>query len=116
MLDIDSVSEKNPAVKKLIIWRNNLYAHKGAKMALNNGILQDNPLSKDEILELIDNAARIYNKYLILFKAESWSAMFVGGDDFKNLLNFARIGLKKYKDDLDNEIIQYSKQNPQTNT
>jgi hypothetical protein len=103
-LDINSVNEKNAAVQKLIIWRNNLYAHKGAKTTLNNSVLQDNPLNRDEILELINNAHRIYNKYLVLFKAESWSAMFIGGDDFKHLLNFARVGLKKYKDDLESEI------------
>ena len=53
--DIDQLLEhiefscnKNPLVKKLMIWRNNIYAHKGAKSILNEYlILKENEINSE---------------------------------------------------------------------
>ncbi len=47
--DIWFASDQNPLVKKLMIWRNNIIAHRGAKVSLGKDeILADNPLSQQE--------------------------------------------------------------------
>ena len=58
--DVRFASQKNPLVKKLLLWRNNIIAHLGAKVSLGyNRILENNPLGKDEIESLLDEIAEI---------------------------------------------------------
>ena len=55
--DIESASCKNPAVKKLMIWRNNMVAHKGAKVALGKDrVIKDNPLTHAEVAQLLEHS------------------------------------------------------------
>ena len=111
--DLAYTSTQNPLVKKLIILRHNYYAHKSVNTTLkNNEILQNIPLSNDEVLELLNRGHEIYNRYLTLFKAQSWSRMLIGEDDFKNLLNFARVGLRKHEEDFQKEIDFYQQRAP----
>lgn len=94
--DICFASKQNPIVKKLMVWRNNIVAHKGAKVSLGNSeILADNSISYAELEALLDGCFEIFNRYLSLYRASTWSRQVIGRDDYKNLLDFIRLGLNK---------------------
>jgi hypothetical protein len=102
--DIKSVSCDNPLVKKLMIWRGNLVAHKGAKVALGKKkILTDNPLTHGEVDQLLEHALDTFNKYLGLYRASTWSVKAISEEDYKNLLQFLRLGLVKWDDDIEKQ-------------
>jgi hypothetical protein len=103
--DILQVSDENPRVKKLIIWRNNIVAHIGSKVSLGKKqVLLDNPLSEDEVEVLVKDSLDIFNKYSSLYRASTHSQLLIGGDDYKILLKFLGLGLKKHDEDIEKEI------------
>ena len=103
--DILFVRNQNPLVKKLMIWRNNIIAHRGARVSLGkNEILANNPLSEQELSTLLDECFRILNQYSSLYRASSYSRKVIGHDDYKSLLNFIKLGLQKWDEDIDKEI------------
>lgn len=103
--DIWFSSDQNPLVKKLMIWRNNIVAHKGAKVSLGTDkILADNPLSEQELETLLDESFSIFNRYSSLYRASTWSRKVVGHDDYKSLLKFIRLGLQKWEEDIAKEL------------
>ncbi len=100
--DIAYASSENPLVRKLMIWRNNIVAHTGAKTSLGkNQVLQDNPLSQAEIEELLDKSFAILNRYSSLYRASTWSRQVIGHDDHQSLLKFLRLGLQKWDEDIE---------------
>ena len=103
--DIAFASNKNPIVKKLVLWRMNVYAHTGAKTALGKftDTLEENSISKEEIEQLLDQCFSISNKYMSLYKASSWSRQIVGHDDYLSLFKYLRIGLEKHESDIQQE-------------
>ncbi|MEM7792620.1 MAG: hypothetical protein AAF546_14540 [Verrucomicrobiota bacterium] len=102
--DIEYSSCRNPLVKKLMIWRNNIVAHRGAKVSLGKKqVLEDNPLSYDEIKELLDQSFNIFNRYSSLYRASTWSSQVIGHDDYKSTLSFIRRGLQKWDEDIEKE-------------
>jgi hypothetical protein len=102
--DIASVTCQNPLVKKLMVWRNNIAAHRGAKVSLGKDqILVDNSLSQEEVEQLLDHSLKVFNKYSGLYRASSHSRQIIGHDDYKDVLKFIRLGLKKWDDDLAEE-------------
>ena len=115
--DILFASEKNPTVKKLIIWRNNVIAHKRAKVSLGKStIMEDNPLTREEIETLITECFVIFNRYSSLYKAEHLSGKMVGHDDYKSLLDFIRRGLQKWDEDIAREYQRFNRKQPEKNT
>ena len=101
--DIEFAGRTNPIVRKLMVWRGNAYAHKGAQIALGKtGSLE--PISKEEFELLLDKCFSIFNKYLQLYKATTWSRQVIGHDDYESLFKFLRLGLEKYQADLQKEI------------
>ena len=97
--DIKSVSCKQESVKKLMIWRNNIAAHYNAQLSLRkNQVLEDNPLSEAEIEQLLEHSLTIFNKYSSLYNNSGlWREhLWLGQDDFKSLLKFMGLGLKKW--------------------
>jgi hypothetical protein len=103
--DITYASTRNKLVKKLMIWRNNIVAHRGAKISLGNTkVLEDNPLSQKEIKELLDQSLLIFNRYSSLYKATTWSRLVIGHDDYKYTLHFILQGLQKGDENLENEM------------
>lgn len=103
--DIWFASRKNPLVRKLILWRHNIIAHLGAKVSLgHNQVLENNPLSKEEIETLLDESFLIFNRYSSLYSATTYSRKVVGHDDFKSLLKFMNLGLQKWDENIENEI------------
>jgi hypothetical protein len=108
--DIIFASVQNRPVKKLMIWRNNIIAHKGAKVLLGKKtILKNNPLTHEEIEALLDECFIILNRYSILYSACHWSRKIIGQDDYKYLLNFVRMGLQKWDEDIDKEYQELRK-------
>lgn len=108
--DILFANIQNPLVKKLMIWRNNIVAHLGAKVSLGKEqILEDNPMSQDEIESLLNGSFEIFNRYSYLFKAASWLKQIIGHADYKDLLEFIRLGLRKFDEDLEKERECYQK-------
>ncbi|SRR6266496_1124011 len=99
LTDIDFANQnKNPVVKKLLVWRGNAYAHTGAKVTLGKtDSLED--ISADEVKELLDRSFAIFNKYSRLYKATSWSKQVVGHDDHQVLFELLRRGLEKFRAD-----------------
>ena len=103
--DVWFASQKNPLVKKLLLWRHNIIAHLGAKVSLGyNRILRNNPLGKEEIEVLLDESFVIFNRYSSLYSATTYSRKVVGHDDFKSLLRFINLGLQKWDENIENEI------------
>jgi len=111
--DIDACSITNPLVQKIQIWRNNIFAHRGAKSTLKNfAILSSNEITWEEVGELSITAMNIYNRYLSLFKASTWSTMLMGERDFISLLRFAQVGLDQHRHNIDNETAPYLNDTP----
>jgi hypothetical protein len=107
-IDLSLVSPKDPLVNKLIIWRNNLYGHRSSSSTLESfNNLVPYELTWVEVEELSERALSIYNRYQSLFKANTWSTMFIGKDDFISLLRFAQSGLNQYRKNIDNETAPY---------
>jgi hypothetical protein len=100
--DIEYASTKNPLVKKLIVWRNNIVAHRSVALSLGETRhLDQRPISKAEIEELLASSLAIFNKYSSLYSAETWSRQIIGHDDYKSLLSFVRRGLQKRDEEIE---------------
>lgn len=111
--DIRFASDQNPLVKKLMIWRNNIIAHRGARVSLGKDeILADNPLSHQEIETLLDGCFTISNRYSSLYRASTWSRKVVGHDDYQSLLETLKMSLQK----LDEEIEELTRKHAQQDT
>lgn len=115
--DIWFASDQNPLVKKLMIWRNNIIAHRGAKVSLGKDeILADNPLSQQEIETLLNESFTIFNRYSSLYRASTWSRTVVGHDDYKSLLKFLNLGLQKWDEDIKKELQELKRKRAQQDT
>jgi len=100
--------DHSETVKKIRLWRNNYFAHKGIKAGLEDfSILKKNQLSVEEIEIFLKNCHSLINKYLNIFIATSWTRSIVNDDDFKSLIKYAAVGLDKYNQDLENELKEY---------
>jgi hypothetical protein len=93
--DLNFISESNPAVKALIVWRNNYFAHRSAAHAINNTSVADtHPLSIKEVENLLAEGMAILNRYSGLFWANYYSTDIIGRDDFRSVLEAVREHLK----------------------
>ena len=102
--DIETVtaSQENKLVKKLMIWRNNIITHHNAQLPLGkNQILEDNPLIETEIQLLLKHSLNIFNEYSSLYGnyTQLPDLFILGQDDYKSLLGFINLGLKKRDED-----------------
>jgi hypothetical protein len=87
--DLESVSNTDPLVKKLTIWRHNFLAHRSRTSALNpKAFAENNPILFSEIEALIGNGLRIVNYYSDLFSATHHTSL--EAKDYKYLLNAVR--------------------------
>lgn len=96
--DMRSVSDTDPLVKKLIIWRNNFYAHRSSAHALDaEAFASKYAISIPDIEALLANGVAIVNRYSDLFIATHHSTNIVGREDYRWLLNAARAALEAYE-------------------
>jgi AbiU2 len=88
-LDIEFASESNPAVKKLVKWRNNLFAHRSSAL-----VIKDMGLPKEDLPTFGDLSAlldmTIINRYTGLFRSTSYSTQMIGHDDYKHVFKSIR--------------------------
>jgi len=94
--DLRFVSNDNPLVKKLTIVRGNVIAHtnKGQVISPKSNL---DPLTWAEVELLISKGLEIYNKYCLLFYAQSHSSTLIGEDDYKQVLKYIRLGMETLK-------------------
>lgn len=103
--DISSVCETDDLVKKLMIWRHNVYMHTSYSVAKGNkNILKDNPISEEQIRHLIDKALLVLNKYSSLFRASTYSRGIIGHDDFLWTLDLLRLGIERREQNIQAEF------------
>lgn len=89
--DLVYVSEENPLVKNLIVWRNNFFSHRSAKNAITKrNLAEDYPLTIKNVEELLVEGMRLINRYSSLFRVSTYSNNMVGRDDFQFVLKSIR--------------------------
>ena len=113
-LDADRrlVVDDDPLVKRLIRWRNNIGAHRNAKEILEPGRTVSEPLTLDEVTELLERAVRILNTYSSLFQAVTYSTQMVGADDFKYVPESVRQRIEEAERRFHEELQKYEDQSP----
>ncbi|MDY6912072.1 MAG: hypothetical protein SVM79_06955 [Chloroflexota bacterium] len=85
--DMASVDHTDSLVRKLVIWRNTLVAHKSVSNVLKEkNIADDYPLTRNEISDLLNRATSILNRYSGLFRASTYSTQITGHDDYLYVL------------------------------
>ena len=99
------VSNEDPLVKKLVIWRNNIISHKRASNVVNEkDITKDYPLTRTEVSELVTRATDISNSYSGLFQASTTSTQIVGHDDYLYVLKSIKERICKQKEEIASAI------------
>jgi hypothetical protein len=110
--DREYASENNPLVNTLLIWRNNIFAHRNAKnITRKKNLVVEYPFSKNNVSDLLKKGISILNHYSGLFRAVSHSTQIVGHDDYKHVLSYIRAGLKYREEKIETEIRKYQKGN-----
>jgi len=85
--DRESVCSNDPQVKKLIIWRNNIIAHRTANNIVEDiDITKNYVITREEVRLLLNRATSILNAYSSLFCASTYLTTIVGYDDYKYIL------------------------------
>lgn len=103
--DLTYASNDNSLVRKLMVWRNNIVAHRGTKLTLGRkDILDSNPISKTELEELLNRALKIFNHYSHLFRASTWSVQMIGEEDYQYCLEMLHKGIETAKAERKTEI------------
>jgi hypothetical protein len=102
--DIEVVSDSDPLVRKLVMWRHNYVAHRNSHFTLNPKKFDAQyPLLFAEIDALLDRALEIGNRYSLLFDASAHATLMVGRDDYLNVLKAIREHVEAYERRLDEE-------------
>jgi hypothetical protein len=108
--DISYSSTSNHLVKKLTIWRNNLFAHRSAEnTARGYNIAVDHPITGEEVGELVKKSVKILNRYSSLFHATTHSTQIVGHDDYKFVLKSIRNNLEQMHKESEALLEKYAK-------
>ncbi len=102
--DVARVSSSDARVRKLIVWRNNFFAHRSPDDVLNRKPLAINfPISLGDIEALVNDGIIIANRYSILFNATSHASGIIGSDDYLNVLKAVREHVQNYKRQIEEE-------------
>jgi len=108
--DISYSSTNNHLVKKLTIWRNNLFAHRSAeKTARGYNIAVDHPITGVEVGELVKKSVEILNRYSSLFHATTHSTQIIGHDDYEFVLKSIRKNLEQMHKETEALLEKYGK-------
>jgi AbiU2 len=96
--DIEGVSDSDPLVHKLVMWRNNYIAHRNSHVALNPKKLDTQyPLTFVDMDALLNRALEIGNRYSLLFDASAHATLTVGRDDYLGVLIAIREHVQAYE-------------------
>jgi hypothetical protein len=97
--DRESVCNNDPQVKKLIIWRNNIIAHRTANNVLEDiDITKNYVVTKEEVRLLLNRATSILNTYSSLFRASTYLTKIVGYDDYMYILKAVNEKIERDRD------------------
>ncbi|MFC2072154.1 hypothetical protein ACFLUU_05525 [Chloroflexota bacterium] len=103
--DMQSANDTDPLVKKLVIWRNSILAHKTATVVVKQiDITKNYPISRDDISLLLSRATAILNGYSGLFRASTYLTQIIGHDDYLYILETIKEIIRKYKEGRDSII------------
>jgi len=98
--DIKYVSDKNPLVQKLLIWRNNILAHRNAGNVIKErNMVAEYPFSLKDATDLLGRSTTIINHYSSLFREVTFSPQMVGQDDYMYVLSCMRANSKRLAED-----------------
>jgi HEPN superfamily AbiU2-like protein len=98
--DIDYVSNKNPLVQKLLIWRGNILAHRNAGNVIKDrNLVAEYPFSLKDMSDLLGRGTMILNHYNGLFRAVTFSPQMVGHDDYIYVLACMRANSERLEED-----------------
>ncbi len=81
--DIASCSSSDPVVNKLIIYRNNLVAHKNIKIATKQEAGTSHALTFEDLEILLERAKAILDRYCYMYLATRYPTILVGHDDYE---------------------------------
>ena len=102
--DIGVVSDSDPLVRKLVMWRHNHIAHRNRHFTLNPKEFDvQYPLLFAEIDVLITRALEIGNRYALLFDATVHSTAMIGQNDYLDVLKAVREHVEASECRLDEE-------------
>jgi len=111
--DKNTVCEVAPPVKTLLIWRNNFFAHRSAKLIVEKKSLADRySLEIRDVDGLCKNALRIVNHYSSLFRAEHYSTQMVGHRDFEYVLKTVDEAVQAHEARINHEMDELQKRSP----
>jgi hypothetical protein len=103
--DIKYVSNDNELVRKLTIWRNNIYAHRQPKNVIKKELIDKKyPLTYKDIEELLAKGITILNRYSSTFCASTYSTTLVGHDDYRFILDSIKEKLSRIDKEIEEEI------------
>ncbi len=103
--DAASVSERSDAlVARLLAVRNRVLAHRDPRVVLGTIHDPSDAVDNADIDALLERAAKIVNRYGIMFRAGSSLMSIIGQDDFKSVLKHVRRDLAAYKKQIAEEV------------
>ncbi len=113
-LDKDSAlaSSRDPLVKKLLRWRNNVVAHRSPLETISPSSAAGSPLELDKIKALLKRAHELLDRYSQLFQAVTHSTSMIGADDYKYVLKSIRDSVTESKREFDEEMAKYGEESP----
>ena len=107
--DIEAVSDCDPLVRKLVMWRHNYIAHLNSDFALDPkrfDIQYSLPFAEMDVL--LNRALEIGNRYSHLFDASVHGTFMVGRDDYLNVLKAVREYVQAYQRGREEELRRLS--------
>lgn len=102
--DIESCSDTESDVKALFIYRSNVLAHRGAKLAKQGSSVQQPKLDIEQIERLLDRAKIILNRYSLLFNASAYSMRPVGHDDVEHVFRRTQRDIENERQKIDEQV------------
>jgi hypothetical protein len=95
--DIEFSGTANPLVKRLVVLRNNYFAHRSARDVVDPQDLHLRyPLTQENVETLLKGGLEILNRYSSLFDAHVYAAQIVGRDDYEAVLQAVREHLARH--------------------
>jgi len=108
--DRQSVSPKDPLVKRLVSLRGNIFAHRNAANVIDSlGLEVRFGFSMQELDELSDRAVAILNRYGQILRRNTWSTKMVGHDDYLGVLKSVRAAVLAYEQSIEQQIAEMTK-------
>ena len=100
--DLSLVSDDDPLVHKVVLWRGNFGAHTSSKQTIKRTLSETDLPSQDEALALCERAFDVFNRYSSLFHAVHHSRMIINEKgSMESVFRYLRRGLAACREDQD---------------